>query len=197
MLRVPVLAALSCSRCRWKSRRGMTNGLKASRDSPSCSAYLRNPFLHAPFSTPRIHPPCICGTDKIWDYIHSTVIKQKYNHVLLWIIYTLYLFATGARATTQDALHTIHLFRQKVFSSSRHTPCRPPPWRQFILYDHFLLMPMSALTLRPRPCLDLGLARDVFPTKKEQFIHELTLFPFPAPWCVPVGAAGIWGPMVM
>lgn len=41
--------------------------------------------------------PSVLWDEKILGYIHSTVIKQKYNHVLLWIICTLYL---GSR--TQD-----------------------------------------------------------------------------------------------
>lgn len=40
---------------------------------------------------------CAVGRKKILGYIHSTVIKQKYNHVLLWIICTLYL-----ESRTQD-----------------------------------------------------------------------------------------------
>lgn len=41
--------------------------------------------------------PSVLWDETIVGYIHSTVIKQKYNHVLLWIICTLYL---GSR--TQD-----------------------------------------------------------------------------------------------
>lgn len=109
--------------------------------------------------------------------------------------------------STQDTLHTVHFLRQEVFSSSRHTPRRPSPWRQFIrYYNRFLHLPspMPTVTLGPCSRLDLGLGTrgDVFPTKKEQFIHEFTLLPLPAPWRMPVGAmcttaAGIWGPMMV
>lgn len=180
---------------------------------------LRNPPHASSFSTPRICHLC-CGTKRYLDT--STLLLSNKSTIMFY--YGLYARYTSGHEhktrrhqppgqhpldldSTQDTLHTVHFLRQEVFSSSRHTPRRPPPWRQFIRYYHRFLhlpSPMSAFTLGPCSCLDLGLGArgDVFPTKKEQFIHEFTLLPLPAPWRMPVGAmcttaAGIRGPMMV
>lgn len=180
---------------------------------------LRNPPQASSFSTPRICHLC-CGTKRYLDT--STLLLSNKSTIMFY--YGLYARYTSGHEhktrrhqppgqhpldldSTQDTLHTVHFLRQEVFSSSRHTPRRPPPWRQFIRYYHRFLhlpSPMSAFTLGPCSCLDLGLGArgDVFPTKKEQFIHEFTLLPLPAPWRMPVGAmcttaAGIRGPMMV
>lgn len=180
---------------------------------------LRNPPQASSFSTPRICHLC-CGTKRYLDT--STLLLSNKSTIMFY--YGLYARYTSGHEhktrrhqppgqhpldldSTQDTLHTVHFLRQEVFSSSRHTPRRPPPWRQFIRYYHRFLhlpSPMSAFTLGPCSCLDLGLGTrgDVFPTKKEQFIHEFTLLPLPAPWRMPVGAmcttaAGIRGPMMV
>lgn len=179
---------------------------------------LRNPPQASSFSTPRICHLC-CGTKRYLDT--STLLLSNKSTIMFY--YGLYARYTSGHEhktrrhqppgqhpldldSTQDTLHTVHFLRQEVFSSSRHTPRRPPPWRQFIRYYHRFLhlpSPMSAFTLGPCSCLDLGLGArgDVFPTK-EQFIHEFTLLPLPAPWRMPVGAmcttaAGIRGPMMV
>lgn len=75
----------------------------------------------------------------------DTIIKQKYNLAFSMELrisiglYTLHIIPSFEKHTQDIASNTIHLFRQEIFSSSHHPPCRSPPWCQFVRYNHLFL----------------------------------------------------------